>query len=141
MKWLFNIRIAALILGVSQVFADDGVPAPAPRATSAPALSAAPGKPIQLFNGKNLDGWIWYQRPPKAGEKSKDGAPIEVVGIDKVWSVKDGVLHTTGKPTGYIRTEKSFASCFPSLLPWNPALKSTPQSQAALTSRGVYIVR
>src|SRR5262249_54554638 len=23
------------------------------------------GKPIQLFNGKNLDGWVWIQRPPK----------------------------------------------------------------------------
>lgn len=69
--------------------------------TTAPALSGLLGQPIQLFNGKNLDGWVWYQRPPKEGQPP-------VVGIDEVWSVKDGVLHTKGKPTGYIRTEKEF---------------------------------
>ena len=26
------------------------------------------GKPIALFNGRDLDGWIWYQRPPKPGK-------------------------------------------------------------------------
>jgi hypothetical protein len=62
--------------------------------TSAPAPA-----PIQLFNGKDLGGWMWYQRPPRTAT-----APATVP-IDQVWWVKDGVLHTKGKPTGYIRTE------------------------------------
>lgn len=67
-------------------------------------LSASLGKPIQLFNGKDLTGWVWYQRPPKP-EKIEPGA----VGIDEVWNVKDGILHTKGKPTGYIRTENAYS--------------------------------
>ena len=69
--------------------------------TTAPALSGPLGEPVQLFNGKDLDGWVWYQRPPKEGQPP-------VVGIDEVWSVRDGLLHTKGKPTGYIRTEREF---------------------------------
>ena len=66
----------------------------------APPLSGPLGKSTQLFNGKNLDGLIWYQRPPKEGETARE--------IDQVWSVRDGVLHCKGKPAGYIRTEKEY---------------------------------
>jgi hypothetical protein len=68
---------------------------------TAPPLSGPLGAPIQLFDGRNLTGWTWYQRPPKEGQ-----APA--VGIDAVWSIHDGILHTTGKPTGYIRTETAY---------------------------------
>ena len=80
------------------------------------AMSAAAGRPpqvkadpadwIQLFDGKTLDGWVWYQRPPKTATQPA------VVPIDQVWSVKDGVLHTKGKPTGYIRTIKDFPGSY-----------------------------
>ena len=30
--------------------------------------------------------------------------------MDKVWSVRDGVIHCTGKPNGYIRTVESYAN-------------------------------
>ncbi|HUE72310.1 MAG TPA: DUF1080 domain-containing protein [Pirellulaceae bacterium] len=46
-----------------------------------------------LFNGKDLSGWTWVS--------SKEGVKAE-----EVWSVKDGVLSCTGKPPGYLRTEK-----------------------------------
>jgi hypothetical protein len=46
-----------------------------------------------LFNGKDLSGWKWIS--------SKEGVKAE-----EVWSVTDGVLSCTGKPPGYIRTEK-----------------------------------
>jgi hypothetical protein len=46
-----------------------------------------------LFNGKDLSGWKWVS--------SK-----EEVKAEDVWSVKDGVLSCTGKPPGYLRTEK-----------------------------------
>jgi hypothetical protein len=74
--------------------------------TTAPAPSGRLGTPVQLFNGKDLAGWIWYQRPPRTAT-----APAAVA-IDKVWSVRDGILHTTGKPTGYIRTEREFPANF-----------------------------
>ena len=51
------------------------------------------GKPLALFNGKNLDGWDYHL--------DDDSVPM-----DKVWSVKDGVLHCTGTPAGYIVTKR-----------------------------------
>jgi len=51
-------------------------------------------KPIKLFNGKNLDGWDYYL-------KDKN------VPMEKVWSVKDGLLLCTGKPPGYIFTKSN----------------------------------
>lgn len=47
---------------------------------------------VQLFNGKNLEGWQWVSDTPDADVKD-------------TWSVKDGILHCTGKPRGYIRTK------------------------------------
>jgi putative heme-binding domain-containing protein len=60
----------------------------------------APGKrgaPIELFDGKTLDGWTYFLADPKA--KMSD-----------VWSVKDGVLRCKGQPIGYLRTEKDWTS-------------------------------
>src|SRR4051794_5528004 len=51
------------------------------------------GKPIMLFNGKSLDGWVY-----RSDDKT---TPME-----KTWSVKDGVLLCTGKPVGYIFTKR-----------------------------------
>jgi hypothetical protein len=72
--------------------------------STAPIVSSRLGPPIQLFNGKDLTGWVWYQRPPKPGTTQ----PSAAVPIERVWSVRDGVLRTSGKPTGYIRTERAF---------------------------------
>src|SRR5262245_48786305 len=51
------------------------------------------GKPVRLFNGKDLSGWAPVLEDPTA--KPED-----------VWSVDahHGVLSCTGKPTGYLRT-------------------------------------
>src|SRR5689334_23058862 len=48
-----------------------------------------------LFNGKDLTGWKF--KLPKA-----DADP------SATFKVKDGVLVITGKPNGYLYTEKSF---------------------------------
>lgn len=83
----------------------DPIPATQPvnaAAISAPPISAPIGEPVELFNGKDLDGWKWVQRPPKSGSADKP------VTIDAVWTVRDGVLHDAGKPIGYIHTEKSY---------------------------------
>ena len=44
----------------------------------------------ELFNGKNFDGWTFCMK--------NNADPM------KTWSVGDGVMRCTGKPTGYVRT-------------------------------------
>lgn len=48
----------------------------------------------QLFNGKDLSNWAWVT--DAKGSKLED-----------VWSIKNGVLHCTGNPRGYVRTNKN----------------------------------
>jgi len=55
-----------------------------------------PKEKIELFNGKDMDGWVSHL---------KDNTEAA-----KVWSVKDGLLLCVGKPNGYLRTEKSYAN-------------------------------
>ena len=43
-----------------------------------------------LFDGKSLDGWINVNCAPNT------------------WTVKDGMIHCTGVPTGALRTEKQY---------------------------------
>ena len=57
------------------------------------AEPADKGKPITLFNGKNLEDWGFH-----LDDKN--------VPMDAVWSVKDGILHCIGKPAGYIVTKQ-----------------------------------
>ena len=59
----------------------------------------------RLFNGKNLDGWTCY-----LGDSD--------VPCDQVWSVKDGVLHCTGKPTGYLITRRDDFADYRLSLQW-----------------------
>jgi hypothetical protein len=51
-------------------------------------------KPIELFNGRNLHEWTYQLEKP--GVKPQD-----------VWSVKDGVIHCTGNPAGYLLTKQN----------------------------------
>ncbi len=55
-------------------------------ATPAPAAEAW----AELFNGKDLAGWV------------------NVNGHPSTWTVKEGMIITTGKPTGYLRTAKQY---------------------------------
>src|SRR5260370_12714557 len=50
----------------------------------------------ELFNGKDLDGWVVEERPYK--DKSGKGMPN--------WAVRDGVLTCEGKTFGFLRYEK-----------------------------------
>ena len=97
-RWLVTMSMLSLAAVVVVAAAEN----PPTTSAIAPPLSGALGEPIQLFNGKDLAGWMWYQRPPKTTT-----APASVT-ISDVWSVKDGRLHCKGKPSGYIRTEKEF---------------------------------
>lgn len=46
---------------------------------------------VELFNGRDFSGWIKH-----ADDRSAK--------LDEVWTVRDGVIHCTGVPNGYIRT-------------------------------------
>jgi hypothetical protein len=54
----------------------------------------ADGKTIELFNGRDLEGWTYH-------------LDDENVAMEDVWSVKEGVLHCTGRPAGYLITKRN----------------------------------
>ena len=54
-----------------------------------------PTNHIELFNGTNFDGFTFCMM--------NNADPMQT------WSVTNGVIHCTGKPTGYLRTTKSFS--------------------------------
>jgi hypothetical protein len=83
-------RLAALLLLTPLVAgavppAIQPIPWPAPTGTT------------QLWNGADLTGWVPF---------FKGGIPAP----PDFWSAAGGVLHLAGKPTGYIRTAKSYAN-------------------------------
>jgi Domain of Unknown Function (DUF1080) len=85
--------LAVLLVVISSTLAD-----PSPSTQPSGPL----GTPIEIFNGKDLDGWVWVQRQAKPGSTTKPST------IDDVWSVSNGILHDKGKPIGYIRTEAQY---------------------------------
>src|SRR5438270_5453799 len=56
-------------------------------ALAAPAPAA---EPINLFNGRDLSGWVNVNCAPDT------------------WAVRDGLIVTTGKPRGFLRTERTY---------------------------------
>lgn len=73
-------------------------PATGPVLASADAPMPAaitPTEKTELFNGKDFTGWV-------AGPPTLRTAP------GSTWSIKDGVIACTGRPNGYLRTEKSY---------------------------------
>ncbi len=63
-------------------------------AGSAMAMDIKPAGPSELFNGKDLTGWVSTLQDSSAASK--------------VWTVQDGTLRCTGQPFGYLRTEKTW---------------------------------
>lgn len=87
-------------VGIAVVVAFGGLALLAPRARSTNGeAQAVVASRIALFNGKDLAGWKQVLDDPKA-----DPA--------KTWQVADGVIHCSGRPAGYIRTEQSFKNYF-----------------------------
>jgi len=82
MKSLCLFFVAVFIVATS--FADDA------------EKPIVPSAKTELFNGKDLTGWVSYL---------KDNADAA-----QTWSVQDGILRCTGKPNGYLRTEKNYAN-------------------------------
>jgi hypothetical protein len=54
------------------------------------------GKKIKLFNGKDLNNWVFQLRDP-------------AVDPDTVFTVRDKVIHISGDPFGYMRTSERYS--------------------------------
>jgi len=66
-------------------------------ATRAEDKAGTSGK---LFNGTDLTGWKVFIDPRDKGKTKPE----------EIWSVKEGVIHCTGRPFGYIITEKDYGN-------------------------------
>jgi hypothetical protein len=60
------------------------------------ATAITPAKHLELFNGKDFTGWTFCMK--------NNAAPMQT------WSVTNGVIHCTGKPTGYLRTTQAYSN-------------------------------
>jgi hypothetical protein len=78
------ILVAAMIVLATAIKASENQP-------------VIPKDKIMLWNGKDLTGWKPFTR-----DSNVDPA--------RVWSVSDDVIRCSGKPSGYMRTEKDYAN-------------------------------
>jgi 3-keto-disaccharide hydrolase len=69
-----------------------------------------------LFNGKNLDGWVNVNCHPDS------------------WTVKDGMLYTTGQPIGFLRTDRMYEN-FILEFEWN----HQPRKDAKEGNSGLFV--
>jgi len=102
MKFIF-ISLCAVLAFVPNIFAQ----------TDSPALPATKSSSeVALFNGKDFTGLTFATKP----------------GIDplKTWSITNGVIHCTGKPTGYLRTTETYSNYFLTVV-WR-FVKVTPEA-------------
>jgi hypothetical protein len=65
--------------------------------TAAAEGPVVPKERTPLWNGKDFTGWKLFLEEPD-------------VDVKTVWSVKDEVIHCTGAPNGYMRTETDYAN-------------------------------
>lgn len=66
------------------------------RAEDNKAKEKTTGKPVKLFNGNDLSNWVFKLKDP-----SVDPATV--------FTVKDGVIHISGNPFGYMRTKEKYS--------------------------------
>ncbi len=89
MSWFIVPLIIVTCLAVCDRLTDS--------ATAAPKVKA-----VRLFNGKDLAGWtpmLWDGRNRK---------PDTATPVDRVWTVNDGILMCSGRPTGYLRSKATY---------------------------------
>lgn len=58
-------------------------------------IKISPVEKTVLWNGDNFSGWLRF-------------VPGDTVDVNTVWEIRDGVLHCTGVPAGYIRTVSDY---------------------------------
>jgi hypothetical protein len=67
-----------------------------PVAAGADAKPVVPSEKTMLWNGTDYTGWTRFLRDTSAD-------------VDQTWSIENGLLRCTGKPAGYMRTERPYA--------------------------------
>jgi len=72
----------------------------------------------ELFNGRNLDGWRYY-------------LDDHLVGMEDVWSVRDGLLVCKGEPMGYLYTAAGYRN-FRLRVEWRWAPGAAPGNSGVL---------
>jgi hypothetical protein len=89
-----NILLAALminiLMSISNILTAQSV------SNNSKKTEKVPDEIIQLFNGNDLNNWVFKLKDP-----SVDPATV--------FTVKDGVIHITGNPFGYMRTKESYS--------------------------------
>jgi hypothetical protein len=89
--------------------------------TQKPQVSASKARrteTIDLFNGKDLDGWKAY-------------LVDSTVAMEEVWSVEDRILVCRGEPLGYLFTEGKYSS-FDLVVEWRWAPGKEPGNSGVL---------
>lgn len=89
MKLQHSLLAGVVCVSATLVFVSNSIAADYP-----PPYTYAPPKRVELFNGKDFSGWTFFLRSNAAPEQT--------------FTVTNGLMHCTGQPYGYIRTEKSF---------------------------------
>ena len=56
--------------------------------------ASTPTRSIELFNGRNFEGWTFFMRSNAAPEIT--------------WSISNSFIHCAGKPNGFARTQNSY---------------------------------
>jgi hypothetical protein len=75
-------------------------------------------QPVQLFNGKDLNGWTHFLVKPELEMKD-------------VWRVEDGILICKGEPMGYLKTKKNYTS-YRLIVEWRWAPGGKPGNSGVL---------
>jgi len=89
-----SIRLIATVIIV--LLTANGNMAAQSKAKKGKDKKAEKSEKVQLFNGKDLSNWVFYLK-----DQSVDAT--------KVFTVKDGVIHITGDPFGYMRTKEKYS--------------------------------
>lgn len=95
------VLLTALALTSARKAALPNVVANHPERGTFTALKGDRYKPVELFNGRDLDGWYTYH--------SNYG---KEVGQGKFISVEDGIIHLQGEQFGYFCTEESYKNYY-----------------------------
>ena len=66
------------------------------KATKPKSQKASMGEKIKLFNGKDLKNWVFKLKDPSVDPST-------------VFTVKNGVVHISGNPFGYMRTKETYS--------------------------------
>ncbi len=89
-------KLSTLLLLILIIFTGASTDAMGQKDKSAKSAKGKKNTEIRLFNGKDLSNWVFYLRDP-----SVDPA--------RVFTVRDGVIHITGDPFGYMRTRDVYS--------------------------------